>query len=89
MLKCSWIAEGKTESDTNTYLWVEDGVKPIHVHFFANKLQKEHSQVYLVYIYVQRVSKIVSMITGTYLGHLNHIGELSKTGNGNYIVMGF
>ena len=32
---------------TSAYLWVEDGVKPVHVNFFTNKLQgKKHIEHY-------------------------------------------
>lgn len=74
---------------STAYLRIEDRVKPIHVYFFTNKLWMKKYTCQSQIICREIFFVCMKIIILFYLGHLNHVGELSKAGNGNHIMISF
>lgn len=78
-------------NQTRAYFWIKDGKKAVHVDVFADKLGlKKRERKLPTCLDTDTPDKSVHYKNvSSHLGHLDHIGELSQTGNRDHIMVGF
>lgn len=81
-------------NQTRSYFWIKDRKKAIHVDLFTDKLgfKKKRREIRISQDVVTRSQQIDACTIKTtpfYLGHLDHVGKLCQTGDGDHIVVGF
>lgn len=78
-------------NQTRSYFWIKDRKKAVHVDLFKDKLGLKKEKIKLpMCLDTDPPDKSVRIINiSSHLGHLDHIGELSQTGNRDHIMVGF
>lgn len=78
-------------NQTRSYFWIKDRKKTIHIDLFTDELgfKKERENVRTWLDTFPADKSLLHNNNSFYLGHLDHIGKLRQTGNGDHIMVGF
>ncbi len=95
-MRCLWLERSHTAVATTvfqarSYFWVKDGKKAVHVDLFTDELglQKREKMSAGGYTLLNSDQSLHNTNNSSHLCHLDHIGKLCQTGDGNHIMVGF
>lgn len=83
-----------TQATRWAYFGIEDGEKAIHVDLLTDELEykqgeNERDPNQKVVTWPKLISPCRSESGSSYLGHLDDVGKLCQTGDGDHIMIGF
>lgn len=82
------------QNTQRAYFRIEDGEKAINVDLLTDELEykkgeNERDPNYKVVTWPKLIRLCRSESSSSYLGHLDNVGKLCQTGDGDHIMMGF